>query len=334
MTRDQCLLELAAYLSPTKCHDHLHTLQANPNAIAEVKENGWQNTMLVGSDLPGTLLTSGRLGVTGYHEKSLHVPHLLISPTRDLGLTVFSGEVVAPGAAARSSGRIMGGSAEHAERVQRETGLAEYVLFDISFYNGEDWRGHSWDARTALRTEILKDPGKYGLFIPTMVRDVQRWWSPPDERGWQGLFDDLTNNGGEGLILKDPTAAFGSGQAKWKVLRDITAIITGYEPGKNKYTGQVGSVCLSVWKGQHLVEIAKISGMTDSERRTLTEMMPGILSNLSSRVFYMLDVEAQEFGKNKLVHPRFKQQLGGGLFRTEYDPMDCTWERLQAVFQF
>lgn len=56
--------------------------------------------------------------------------------------------------------------------------------------------------------------------------------------------------GGEGLMLRHPTAKHRSGRTsdllKVKSFQDDEALVTAYEPGKGKYSGQVGAlVCVS-----------------------------------------------------------------------------------------
>jgi DNA ligase 1 len=73
--------------------------------------------------------------------------------------------------------------------------------------------------------------------------------------------------GGEGVMLRHPTASHRGGRTndllKVKSFHDDEAIITGYEPGKGKYQGMVGSLVCMLKNG----EVFKVgSGLTDTLR--------------------------------------------------------------------
>jgi DNA ligase 1 len=89
-------------------------------------------------------------------------------------------------------------------------------------------------------------------------------------QGLDHLLETLTRYetlGGEGVMLRHPTSLHRGGRTndllKVKSFHDDEAIITGYEPGKGKYQGMVGSLVCLLKNG----EVFKVgSGLTDTLR--------------------------------------------------------------------
>lgn len=75
--------------------------------------------------------------------------------------------------------------------------------------------------------------------------------------------------GGEGLMLRNPTAAHRGGRTsdllKVKSFHDDEALVTGYEAGKGKHHGRMGAVVCKLRSGK----VFKVgSGFTDQQRET------------------------------------------------------------------
>jgi len=88
--------------------------------------------------------------------------------------------------------------------------------------------------------------------------------------------------GGEGLVLRDPSALYHSGRSaldlKLKPKEDAECQVVGYTKGQGKYQGQVGALICEIIDGQfpHLTHsqerMIKIgSGLSDADRRSPPE---------------------------------------------------------------
>ena len=127
------------------------------------------------------------------------------------------------------------------------------------------------------------------------------------------LCADAVNLGIEGWVLKGANYA---GWWKVKPVKEIDAIVTGFNDGEGKYLGAVGSLLVSVYIGGELTEIAKVSGMTDIIRWNIDDAKD------LSRV---CEVEYQELGNgHRLIHPRFVR------WRDDKSAVECTckWNEL------
>ena len=116
----------------------------------------------------------------------------------------------------------------------------------------------------------------------------------------------------EGYVLKSMNYL---GWCKVKAEETVDCVCTGVEPGKGKYEGLVGSLEGSVYNGDELVVVANVSGMTDDERKAMSQSDAG-------RVF---EVAYQYVGaKGKLRHPRFVR------WRDDKPAKECTWDQLES----
>lgn len=77
----------------------------------------------------------------------------------------------------------------------------------------------------------------------------------------------MTEGGGEGIVLRNPTAAYETGRSlnalKVKRFADMEGRVLGYRPGTGKYTGMTGALWVEIEGGQRLY-IG--SGLSDAER--------------------------------------------------------------------
>ncbi len=75
--------------------------------------------------------------------------------------------------------------------------------------------------------------------------------------------------GGEGVVLRAPASPYVAGRSelmrKYKSFEDTEATVLGYNPGKGKYAGMVGSLRVELPNG---TRFAVGSGLSDEERRT------------------------------------------------------------------
>lgn len=123
------------------------------------------------------------------------------------------------------------------------------------------------------------------------------------------LLSDARLLGIEGWVLKGANYA---GWWKVKPTKTIDAIVTGFKDGEGKYLGAVGSLLVSVYVENELVEITKVSGMTDAVRWDVDE---------DRDLGRVCEVEYQELGNGRrLIHPRFVK------WRDDKPAEQCTYE--------
>jgi DNA ligase-1 len=85
----------------------------------------------------------------------------------------------------------------------------------------------------------------------------------------QAMLADIEARGGEGIMLRAPSSAYRAGRSpdlrKLKTFLDTEATVVGYNPGKGKYQGLVGSLRLELPDG---TRFAVGSGLSDAQRHT------------------------------------------------------------------
>ncbi|MCW8827836.1 MAG: DNA ligase [Gammaproteobacteria bacterium] len=161
--------------------------------------------------------------------------------------------------------------------------------------DGELWAGRDRFAHT-LATVRDRQPGEGWADIRYLVFDapamdgtfearlamVEQWLSEnPAEtirtvkqircRGeghLQQFLDGIEARSGEGVMLRAAASPYQAGRSphlrKVKRFDDSEAVVVGYNPGKGKYTGMVGSLQLELADG---TRFAAGSGLSDAERQ-------------------------------------------------------------------
>jgi len=127
--------------------------------------------------------------------------------------------------------------------------------------------------------------------------------------------EDIYAQGGEGLIIRDPSRGWTPNRVPWivKVKReqDGEGVIWGFVTGKGKYLGMLGSIevaaTLSDQSSQTVV--FNLSGFTDEERRlsdsTWAKMNPG------SRL--PMEVQALHFARGAVVRFKYRELSNDGV---------------------
>ena len=100
------------------------------------------------------------------------------------------------------------------------------------------------------------------------------------------MYQDIIQNGGEGIMLKDPNSPYEDKRSnyllKYKPNFDAEAIIIGYKPGQGKYVGMLGGFsCQQLINHDSYMSIDEsedhlfsISGMDDSIRKSYKDTHP------------------------------------------------------------
>jgi DNA ligase-1 len=138
--------------------------------------------------------------------------------------------------------------------------------------------GTGWDD---IRYLIFDAPGQDGPFEARMAV-VERWLAqqPPSpielaeqircsgREHLERVLDTIEAKGGEGVMLRAAVSPYQPGRSvhlrKYKRFDDAEAKVVGYNPGKGKYAGVVGSLLVELVDG---TRFAVGSGLSDEERR-------------------------------------------------------------------
>ena len=113
----------------------------------------------------------------------------------------------------------------------------------------------------------------------------------------------------EGLVLCDGNML---NQRKWKPVRTVDCVVTGFTDGDGKYLGLVGSLLVSL--GDR--ELARVSGMDDKTRILISDDEDAYLGRV-------VEVAYQYVGDGgRLRHPRFVR------FRDDKEARECTLDQL------
>lgn len=292
-----------------KSKKRLEGIWGHPEWIAEPKLDGWRFLMHFGGDLARVFLTGRRISSeTGrFSEKGGLVPHLW--PSVNMKYTVLDGEIMPPeGAGFRDLAAIMNSDPMNSAKAIERFGKPSYHVFDILFYDGRDLR----EECLAVRRQILRQ-----LSYDVDMEHFFRVEAMPCE---EQSFENIVSAGGEGLILKNLTDAYGEGWVKVKKASTLDVVVTGFTDAKfgvtGKYDGQIGAVVVSVYGSSgDLLEVGQVSGMTDELRLDISRRKGEWLGQV-------IEIEAQEWAKDRLRHPRWKRH------RPDADARTCTYRKM------
>ena len=172
---------------------------------------------------------------------------------------------------------------------------------DLPFARGVDLRTLSLSERRLGLETLFADIGHPISVAPRLTPAAD-------------LLDQIWARGGEGLIVKELAAPYLSGnRSSWSKLKRIQtadAVVVGREPGKGKYTGMTGALILGQYRAGQLVEITRVSGMSDAERARLSDADLG----------RVVEFAFQDRTADSYRHPRFVR------LRDDKVATDCRWE--------
>lgn len=311
-------LELKPAKAKARSHEYLekNSIIDDPMWISESKRDGWRFLMHFGGGLDRAYITgrSTSKRTLMLSEKGLCVPCLWpsVEVMGSIGYTVLDGEIESPTNDWRDVAGIMNVAPEDAAKRIAEIGMPTFTTWDILFLDGTDLR----DQCLAERIRIHADEINGRLYHPQM-RMIRR--GPANME----FYDDALARGEEGVVLKNLASAYGDtdGWIKLKKSPTVDLVVTGFTDAKfgvtGKYDGQIGAVRASVYTadGKTLIEIAKVSGMDDATRLDMTK-------NPEKWIGTVIEVEAQEFSKERLRSPRFKRH------RVDVDAKKCSFAKM------
>ncbi len=131
----------------------------------------------------------------------------------------------------------------------------QYLVFDAPAHPGP------FEARLARVEAWLREHPSAHVRVVEQVRCTGR-------PHLAAFLAEVERQGGEGVMLRAPGSPYTAGRSehlrKHKSFDDTEAVVRGYNPGKGKYTGLVGSLRVELPDG---TRFSVGSGLTDHDRR-------------------------------------------------------------------
>jgi ATP-dependent DNA ligase len=228
-----------------------------------------------------------------YTDRSASVPYI----TQDAYPSDYTGTVL--------DGEVFFESFEKTASIMSSGDISQkitYYVFDIPVFKGKDIRKLSLRERRRFLETTVKELNNPHIKI------VEQYTG-----NFEAKFNEVTSQGGEGLIIKDLRCAYGQEWAKLKKSASVSCIVTGYRMGKNK--PYIGSFAVSVYHNDKLLEVGYVSGFTCLEQ------------DVKQYYGKVCDLYAYELTKaDKLRMPTFHR------FRDDINPQDCTLQKLKDDF--
>lgn len=298
----------------------------NDDFIAEVKKDGSRYLLYLGPLGQSKLLSRRISEVTGqYVDKTLNCPHLTrVEIPKEYWGTVLDGEIVHP-THKKSDGStsIMGCGPEKAVARQKKSGWVEYHVYDLPVYGTTDLRAKP----LRERREIMKLATKLlSALIPVVMckavsaRDADR------------LYKKVLSLDGEGIMLKDLRAPYGTGWFKVKKVKTWDVVIMGFEAASEESKksdgtvsvtdfhakGLIGSIQFGMYQSGNLVQLGTASGFSMELRRKMS-------AEPNKYIGKVIEIKAQERTKTgKFRHARVaKGKDGKEKFREDKAPTQC-----------
>lgn len=255
----------------------------------------------------GIVLHTRRLNKEGvYTQFQDNVPHITEDPKLQLlasrGYSVLDGEIVIADDEGRTLGATMAIITSSPERAA-EAPPAVLYLFDMPYRLGRSLMSESLRYRAGLLRMSLQSSDK-----TDSVRQVPALYMS-DPRQKREFFDSITAAGGEGLILKDPDSGYNDSKAwlKMKGEMSVDARVYGYQMGKGKYVGTIGSLLVEVVDKAtgDMRSIAKVAPGSDEQRAWIHGLIGGVNEYQIRLRNIIVELGGQGWTKNyRIRHPR------------------------------
>lgn len=172
----------------------------------------------------------------------------------------------------------------------------------VKYRNGKEDHGLDFTGFRVIGSPYLPDQHLVmvrcmGIPIPEVLKapDGSDYW-PHEGLDTAKLMAEARTRKFEGWVIKEKSVSI----LWWKLKLEETVdlVVTGFRPGRGKYTGKVGAILGSIHSDGKLTEMAAVSGMDDTLRFSITEADMG----------RVMEVEFQCWAsKGRLRHPRFKR---------------------------
>jgi bifunctional non-homologous end joining protein LigD len=191
------------------------------------------------------------------------------------------------------------------------------MIFDVLKYDGENKEDIPQSERTKFVNNLVVE--KSWNFV---------WSFPCITSGFNGFYKSVTENGGEGIVMKKMDAKYkedtrSKSWLKVKKFQTDDCVVLGLATGENKYSHLFGALVVGQYINGKMQVVARVSGMTDVIRNELNTMVRSLPSDVSlgdafwkgptgKDVFHkiapkmVVEVEFMErTTSGKMRHPRF-----------------------------
>lgn len=265
-----------------------------------------------------------------YSDRIEQVPHFKkIRVPRKLRGTVLDGEMVSRTfklAGKGGVGGILNSSPERARQTQREQGKLRYIAFGIKYFGKEKVFDKPFIERRLYLRKVLEELFKVNPKLHKYIEESEQF----TPKSWDDViktYRDSLHKGYEGIMVKDMREPEGKGMWKRKVFRDTCVIVTGWEPGKGKYKGQIGALLFSAYYKGKLKEIGKCPPGNDKDRRKIT-------ANFERYHGRVLEIKAQEInegedGRVRHANLLYDEKMEKIRWRDDYPPEKVTLAKVR-----
>ena len=292
---------------PPKAYEpkNVDTLLSERHTILEPKLDGVRGIIHC-HPKDGIIILSRNKNKAGeYSQFQDNVPHIrenkILKDLSKEGYTILDCEVLAPvdDDTLGNTMSIIGALPAKAIEVQLNIGLAYVTLFDVVRFKDTDVSEKPWRKRRKLLETI-----------PTTSEFIKRilYYERDSVDAKRELAKALIKKGYEGVVLKDPNAAYNASRAwlKHKERTTIDAQVIGYTPGKGKYNNNIGALKTAVLgKDNKLKFLCTVSPGTDAKRKELYDQFLPLTEKEITALNMIVEIEGQQITKdNSIRHPR------------------------------
>jgi DNA ligase-1 len=136
------------------------------------------------------------------------------------------------------------------------------------------------------------------------IKIAQKWEAKTKDE-LMPIYDQIVANGGEGVIMKDPTHFYECKRSKswikFKEVQDCDLVVTGWYPGEGKREGFIGGFTCMDSSGEYQVKVG--SGFTEQDLIELSKNPNDIIGKIVA-IQYNVPIEDKN-GNKSLFLPRF-----------------------------
>lgn len=252
-----------------------------------------------------------------FSEKTDNFPHLRNLDLSKLSGTILDGEIVT-GKNVTDVMSVVGGSPSTALRYQMRHGFVNYIVFDILKYNGTDVTREFYNDRRYLLNQIFSEHiYRFDFNSIKLINSV--------EINKKDFYNNVLENGGEGIVLKKLTSPYGTDWIKVKRESTWDVIILGFEDPEEMTTKSdgtfsrsklaeknlIGSIKFGQYQNGILVSFGSCSGISD-------EMRSKFSNNPEKFLCQVMTIKAQERTESGAFrHPVFVRM------RPDKNPEEC-----------